>query len=99
MNSLRLWTAIGLLVALTAAAASRGVAQDAWAKGAQEALAPKIGELKAVAAIPASAPEADKKLVRDFFRVVFEARNPEAAVDFLSEGYVQHNPTVPTGRD
>jgi predicted SnoaL-like aldol condensation-catalyzing enzyme len=58
-----------------------------------------------VAAQTAAAPsvaggtEANKRLVLDFFRVVFEARNAEAAKDFLSEGYLQHNPSVPTGRD
>lgn len=43
--------------------------------------------------------EANKKLVLDFFRVVFEAENADAAKDYLTEGYIQHNPKVPTGRD
>ncbi|MBI3550998.1 MAG: nuclear transport factor 2 family protein [Elusimicrobia bacterium] len=43
--------------------------------------------------------EANKKLVLDFFRVVFEAQNAEAAKDYLSPGYIQHNPLVATGRD
>jgi len=43
--------------------------------------------------------EANKKLVLDFFRVVFEAENVDAAKDFLKEDYIQHNPKVPTGRD
>lgn len=42
--------------------------------------------------------EANKKLVLDFFRVVFEARNAEAAKDYLAEEYIQHNPLVATGR-
>ena len=42
--------------------------------------------------------EANKKLVLDFFRVVFEAENTDAAKDYLTEGYIQHNPKVPTGR-
>ena len=43
--------------------------------------------------------EANKRLVLDFFRVVFEAENADAAVDYLTPGYIQHNPRVPTGRD
>jgi len=53
------------------------------------------------AARPASAadsPEANKKLVLDFFRVVFEARNIAAVDQYLSEDYLQHNPLVATGR-
>jgi predicted SnoaL-like aldol condensation-catalyzing enzyme len=42
--------------------------------------------------------QANKKLVLDFFRVVFEAQNADAAKDYLSEDYVQHNPLVVTGR-
>jgi predicted SnoaL-like aldol condensation-catalyzing enzyme len=30
---------------------------------------------------------------------VFDAHNPEAAAKYVSEGYIQHNPKVPTGRD
>ncbi len=43
--------------------------------------------------------DANKKLVLDFFRVVFEAQNAEAAKQYLSPGYAQHNPLVATGRD
>lgn len=42
---------------------------------------------------------ANKKLVLDFFRVVFEAQNVDAAKDYLREDYIQHNPKVPSGRD
>jgi predicted SnoaL-like aldol condensation-catalyzing enzyme len=41
----------------------------------------------------------NKKLVLDFFRVVFEAENADAANQYLAEDYIQHNPKVPTGRD
>ena len=53
-------------------------------------------------AFPQNAPsavEANKKLVLDFFRVVFDAQNVAAADDFLAPDYVQHNPLVATGRD
>ena len=43
--------------------------------------------------------EANKKLVLDFFRVVFEAEKLDAAKDYLAEDYIQHNPRVPTGRE
>jgi predicted SnoaL-like aldol condensation-catalyzing enzyme len=41
---------------------------------------------------------ANKKLVFDFWREVLQARNVERAPEFMVEGYIQHNPTVPTGR-
>ena len=43
--------------------------------------------------------EANKKLVLDFFRIVFQAENADAAKDYLSENYIQHNPKVPGGKD
>jgi predicted SnoaL-like aldol condensation-catalyzing enzyme len=49
-------------------------------------------------AFAADAPEANKKLVLDFFRVVFEAEDVSAAPRFLAEDYRQHNPLVATGR-
>ncbi len=61
--------------------------------------------LGVIAAGPAAAQaksnqtEVNKKLVLDFFRLVFEAENADAAKDFLAEDYIQHNPTVPTGRE
>ena len=41
---------------------------------------------------------ANKRLVYDFWREVFEAGHLELADKYLSEGYIQHNPGVPTGR-
>jgi predicted SnoaL-like aldol condensation-catalyzing enzyme len=41
---------------------------------------------------------ANKKLVFDFWREVFQAHNVERAPEFMTEGYMQHNPNVPTGR-
>ena len=40
----------------------------------------------------------NKKLVFDFWREVFQARNMELAPRYLAEDYIQHNPNVPTGR-
>jgi len=49
-------------------------------------------------ASPDAALAANKRLVVDFWREVLEAGHLELADRYLSEGYVQHNPNVPTGR-
>ena len=41
---------------------------------------------------------ANKKLVYDFWREVFEGGHMELAEKYMDEGYIQHNPMVPTGR-
>jgi len=41
---------------------------------------------------------ANKRLVYDFWREVFEAHHMELADKYMAEGYIQHNPNVPTGR-
>jgi len=41
---------------------------------------------------------ANKKLVFDFWREVLQAHHVDRAADYLDEGYIQHNPTVSTGR-
>lgn len=41
---------------------------------------------------------ANKRLVYDFYREVFEGGHMELADKYLIESYIQHNPTVPTGR-
>ena len=41
---------------------------------------------------------ANKRLVYDFWREVFEGGHMELAERYMAEGYVQHNPNVPTGR-
>jgi len=41
---------------------------------------------------------ANKKLVYDFWREVFEGGHLEFADKYMAEGYIQHNPNVPTGR-
>lgn len=42
---------------------------------------------------------ANKKLVYDFWREVFEAGHLELAPKYMAESYIQHNPSVATGRD
>jgi predicted SnoaL-like aldol condensation-catalyzing enzyme len=41
---------------------------------------------------------ANKRLVYDFWREVFEAGHMELADRYMAESYIQHNPNVPTGR-
>ena len=41
--------------------------------------------------------ERNKAIVRDFYTTVFIGRNIDAAPKFISQGYIQHNPNVPTG--
>jgi predicted SnoaL-like aldol condensation-catalyzing enzyme len=41
---------------------------------------------------------ANKRLVYDFWREVFEGGHMEFADKYMAESYIQHNPNVPTGR-
>jgi predicted SnoaL-like aldol condensation-catalyzing enzyme len=41
---------------------------------------------------------ANKRLVYNFWREVFEAGHMDLAGKYMAEGYIQHNPNVPTGR-
>jgi predicted SnoaL-like aldol condensation-catalyzing enzyme len=40
----------------------------------------------------------NKRFVYDFWREVFEGGHMELAPKYMAEGYIQHNPNVPTGR-
>ena len=40
---------------------------------------------------------ANKRLVYDFWREVFEARHMELASKYMLDSYIQHNPNVPSG--
>lgn len=41
---------------------------------------------------------ANKRLVYDFWREVFEAAQMDKAEKYMAADYIQHNPLVPTGR-
>jgi predicted SnoaL-like aldol condensation-catalyzing enzyme len=41
---------------------------------------------------------ANKRLVYDFWREVFEAKHMDLADKYLTESYIQHNPNVASGR-
>lgn len=53
---------------------------------------------EAMLASPDARLAANKRLVYDFWREVFEAGHMELAEKYMAEGYIQHNPNVPTGR-
>jgi len=40
----------------------------------------------------------NKKLVFDFWRIVYEGGHLDRAPDFMAAGYIQHNPNVKSGR-
>jgi predicted SnoaL-like aldol condensation-catalyzing enzyme len=40
----------------------------------------------------------NKKLVFDFWRIVYEGGHMEEAPKYMAEGYIQHNPNVKSGR-
>jgi predicted SnoaL-like aldol condensation-catalyzing enzyme len=42
---------------------------------------------------------ANKKLVFDMWRAIIQGGHVEMAPQFFTEGYIQHNPNVATGRD
>ncbi|WP_427918793.1 nuclear transport factor 2 family protein [Streptomyces sp. cg40] len=42
--------------------------------------------------------DAHKRLVRDFYRCIFDAQNPGAVKDFVTEDYRQHSSLYPAGR-
>jgi predicted SnoaL-like aldol condensation-catalyzing enzyme len=44
-------------------------------------------------------PEANKKLVVAFYQELFGDKNVEAIDHYLLESYIQHNPSLPDGRD
>ena len=64
---------------------------------AQVAVAPNPNH-EAMLASPDAKLAANKKLVYDFWREVFEGGHIESAEKYLAESYIQHNPNVPTGR-
>jgi predicted SnoaL-like aldol condensation-catalyzing enzyme len=64
---------------------------------AQVAVQPSLDQEKLVAS-PDPRLAANKRLVYDFWREVFEGGHMELAEKYMAESYIQHNPTVPTGR-
>jgi predicted SnoaL-like aldol condensation-catalyzing enzyme len=46
-----------------------------------------------------SGPALNKKIVTDFYRMVFEPRNVDLIEQYVAPDFVEHNPTVEGGRD
>ena len=81
------------ILRLAAAAALLG----AGAAHAQLPVVPTANQ-EALLASADPALAANKRLVFDFWREVFEAGHMDLADKYMAETYVQHNPNVPTGR-
>jgi len=43
--------------------------------------------------------ESNKKVVFDFYRLVFEPRNADLAQQFIAEDFIEHNPRFQNGRE
>jgi predicted SnoaL-like aldol condensation-catalyzing enzyme len=41
----------------------------------------------------------NKKIVTDFYRIVFEPRNPDLVDQYVAPDFVEHNPRLEGGRD
>jgi predicted SnoaL-like aldol condensation-catalyzing enzyme len=80
-----------LKLALLAALFASGVAR------AQLPVVPTANQ-EALLASADPALAANKRLVYDFWREVFEAGHMDLADRYMAETYIQHNPNVPTGR-
>jgi predicted SnoaL-like aldol condensation-catalyzing enzyme len=68
--------------------------------GAASAQAPVTAAPDQQALLASADPKlaANKRLVYDFWREVFEGGHLELLDKYMAEGYIQHNPNVPTGR-
>jgi predicted SnoaL-like aldol condensation-catalyzing enzyme len=69
--------------------------------GAAFAQVPPVAAPDQAALLKASDPKlaANKKLVFDMYRSIIQAGRTDLAPQFFTEGYIQHNPNVATGRD
>ena len=62
---------------------------------------PPVGVKDQLALLKSSDPKlaANKKLVYDMYRVVLQGGHADRGAEFLTPGYIQHNPNVISGRD
>jgi len=82
------------LASLCGLVAALVVAPVAWAQVAVQPAADQQALLVSADARLA----ANKRLVYDFWREVFEGGHMEFADKYMAESYIQHNPNVPSGR-
>jgi predicted SnoaL-like aldol condensation-catalyzing enzyme len=74
------------------------VGPNAWIDAhAQVPVTPALDQAVLLAS-PDARLAANKRLVYDFWREVFEGRHMDLAPRYMAEGYIQHNPNVPSGR-
>jgi len=85
-----------LLAGITAGMAALALTGAIHAQGVPPTAAPDQAAL-----LKSSDPKlaANKKLVYDVYRVIIQAGHVELAPKYFTEGYIQHNPNVATGRD
>jgi predicted SnoaL-like aldol condensation-catalyzing enzyme len=69
--------------------------------GAAYAQIPPVAAPDQAALLKSSDPKlaANKKLVYDMYRAIIQAGRTDLAPQYFTEGYIQHNPNVTTGRD
>ena len=77
------------ITCMTLALGTAGVAQVPVVPTSDQAAMLKSSDAKLAA---------NKRLVYDFWREVFEAGHLDLANKYMTESYIQHNPNVPTGR-
>ena len=69
--------------------------------GLGQAQVPPTGAPDQAALLKSADPKlaANKKLVFDMWRAIIQGAHTELAPKYFTEGYIQHNPNVATGRD
>jgi predicted SnoaL-like aldol condensation-catalyzing enzyme len=69
--------------------------------GLAQAQVPPTGAPDQAALLKSADPKlaANKKLVFDMWRAIIQGAHTELAPKYFTEGYIQHNPNVATGRD
>jgi len=81
------WIVLGIALGLATSASVRAQVEVTAAANHDTLLASSDKKLAA-----------NKRLVYDFWRTVLEAGHLDKASQYLTDGYIQHNPNVPTGR-
>lgn len=105
MRAVVLLLSMSLGASVAAAAAPNaelpGVRPAPGLSPAGKPLAPLVIATDQEALIQSSDPQLarNKKLVWDFWRIVYEAGHMERAAEFMTPAYIQHNPNVESGRD
>jgi predicted SnoaL-like aldol condensation-catalyzing enzyme len=89
MTIMKATTVLAVLVAMAGGLPGLGRAQIAVAPAADQVLLLASADPRLAA---------NKRLVYDFWREVFEGAHMEFADKYMAETYIQHNPNVPTGR-